>query len=215
MSYNVCMFMGSQSPNPRHVAQSEKLATSLARGGYGLVWGGQSSGLMGKVGDIFYKFKDNGADMIGVTTTQIRAFCADMHPGCTETHIAADERERHKIYAQHADAYVLLPGGLGSVAEGISILEQHYVDMHQHIRGGKAYAVKPFIFFNVDGYYNDILRQFGEMMGDYNAQNTYMGKKVSGLYIPNKTGIALESNQVVRYLNAVQTNPIVITPDVK
>jgi predicted Rossmann-fold nucleotide-binding protein len=212
---NICMFMGSQSPNPYHVEQSTLLARDLAEAGYGLVWGGQASGIMGKVGDTFAQFKTNSADMIGITTTQIRAFCPNMHPDCTVVHTAADERERHKLYSQNADAYVLLPGGLGSVAEGVSILEQAYVDMHQHIRGGKPYTVKPFIFFNVGGYYNDILRQFGEMMGDYNDRNTYMGKKVANLYIPNQTGTEIESSQVVRYLNAVKNNPMVIKPDIK
>ena len=110
----MCVFCGSSlgnDPSFSHLATS--LGETLARTGLGLVYGGASIGLMGKVADAVL---DNGGQVIGVIPEGLRSKELN-HKGLTELLITQDMHERKRIMYERSDGFIALPGGVGTLEE--------------------------------------------------------------------------------------------------
>lgn len=143
---NICVFCGSAlGHSPAYRAAAEALGRAIARRGWGLVYGGATVGLMGVVADAALA---EGGRVTGVIPTALvnRELA---HHGVTDLRVVSSMHERKLLMAALSDAYVSLPGGVGTLDELFEMLTWTVLRIHD----------KPSALLDVDGYY-DSLRAF-------------------------------------------------------
>ena len=116
----------------------------MAGGGWGLVYGGTSIGLMGATADAALA---GGVEVIGVLpqALQDREIA---HRGLTKLHLVGSMHERKALMASLSDAFIALPGGYGTLDEFFEIVTWAQLNIHS----------KPCVLINTDGYYDFLLR---------------------------------------------------------
>jgi len=140
----VCVFTGSRDgARPEYRARAEELGRELARQGRGLVYGGASVGIMGALADAVLK---EGGHVSGVIPEALEAKEV-AHRGLTDLQIVDSMHERKQRMADLADAFVALPGGLGTLDELFEILTWAQLGLH----------AKPCALLNVAGYFDPLL----------------------------------------------------------
>lgn len=138
---SVCVYCGSStSSDPKFDAPARALGAALAKAGIATVYGGGSPGLMGKVADAAM---EAGGKVVGIIPEHILKLEV-RHNNLTELHIVNSMHERKQMMAERADAFVVLPGGIGTLDETFEILTWKYLGVHD----------KPVIIANIDGYWN-------------------------------------------------------------
>jgi uncharacterized protein (TIGR00730 family) len=140
----VCVFCGS-SPGAReeYAATARQLAGDLVARGCELVYGGGNVGLMGVVADAVLA---RGGRVIGVIPEVLLAKEV-AHRGLTELRVVASMHERKAVMTDLADAFVALPGGLGTLEELFEVLTWSQLGLH----------AKPCGLLNVCGYFDGLL----------------------------------------------------------
>ncbi len=140
----VCVFCGS-SPGAReeYAVTARQLAGDLVARGCELVYGGGNVGLMGVVADAVLA---RGGRVIGVIPEVLLAKEV-AHRGLTELRVVASMHERKAVMADLADAFVALPGGLGTLEELFEALTWSQLGLH----------AKPCGLLNVCGYFDGLL----------------------------------------------------------
>jgi uncharacterized protein (TIGR00730 family) len=140
----LAVFCGSaDGTDPRLVEAAYAVGTGLAERGIGLVYGAGGRGLMGAVSQ---GALDAGGEVIGVIP---RAMVerewgrADL----TETHVVGTMHERKALMAEHADAFLCLPGGLGTLEEIFEVWSWRQID----------FLDDPVGFLNLDGFWDPLL----------------------------------------------------------
>jgi uncharacterized protein (TIGR00730 family) len=116
---------------------------NLCRGG-ALVYGGGNVGLMGAVADAVLSA---GGEVVGVIP-QVLVDMEVAHRGLTELRIVESMHHRKALMAELADAFIALPGGIGTLEELAEILTWAQLGLHS----------KPIALLNLDGYYDHLLR---------------------------------------------------------
>jgi len=140
----ICVFCGSSPGNGAQFAfAAERLGRHLAEAGIGLVYGGASVGLMGRLADAALAA---GGEVIGV----IPRAMVDLevaHHGLADLRVVGSMHERKALMADLADGFVALPGGLGTLDELFEILTWGQLGLHH----------KPIGLLDVDGYFAPLL----------------------------------------------------------
>lgn len=140
----VAVYCGSRMGNHQvYEASARELGAALAKNNMGLVYGGASIGLMGAVADTVIK---GGANAVGVIPT----FMLDYevaHEGLTRLHLTDTMHTRKAIMAEYADAFITLPGGLGTLEEIMEIATWRQLYQHE----------KPMIILNINGFYDRMI----------------------------------------------------------
>lgn len=132
----------------RHVAPvyfdaARELGTAIARSGWQLVYGGNRVGCMAALADAA---RAAGGKVIGITPQLlVDQGIADDH--CDELVVTSGMRERKALLEERGDAFVALPGGLGTLEEVFEILVGRVLGYHQ----------KPVVILNVTGFYDPLL----------------------------------------------------------
>ena len=141
---NICVYCGS-SPGrgDAYLSQATALANALVERNIGLVYGGASIGVMGRVADEV--LKRNGR-VIGVIP-QALATKEIAHEGLSELHITHSMHERKQLMAELADGFIALPGGIGTLEELFEIWTWAQLGLHQ----------KPCGLLNSSGYYDGLI----------------------------------------------------------
>jgi uncharacterized protein (TIGR00730 family) len=123
----VCVFCGS-SPGvrPEYLAAARALGTTIAQRGLGLVYGGASVGLMAAVADAALRA---GGEVIGVLPASLKAR-EIAHLALTELHVVDSMHTRKAMMAERADAFVALPGGLGTMEELFEVMTWRLLGLH-------------------------------------------------------------------------------------
>ena len=123
----ICVFCGS-SPGARseYLAAARALGTLLARRGIGLVYGGSSIGLMGAIADAAL---GAGGEVVGVIPRSLEARELE-HRGLTQLHVVASMHERKKMMSDLADAFIAMPGGMGTLEELAETLTWSQLGLH-------------------------------------------------------------------------------------
>ncbi len=145
MLHRVCVFCGSSlgtSPAFREAAAS--LGQELVARGFGLVFGGGSVGLMGVVADAVL---DGGGEVIGVIP-QALATKELLHPRVADMRRVRDMHERKALMAELSDAFLALPGGLGTFEEFFEIVTWAQLGFHRKTIG----------LLNVEGYFDPLVK---------------------------------------------------------
>lgn len=139
----IAVFCGaSAGGRPDYTTAAVELGEVLAARGITVVYGGGRAGLMGTVADAALS---KGGQVIGVITRllQNRELA---HTGCTELHVVETMHERKMMMANLADAFIALPGGLGTLDELFEILAWAQLGIHQ----------KPVGLLNTCAYYDKL-----------------------------------------------------------
>ena len=140
----VCVFLGSSPGNsPIYARTAQELARLLASRGLELVYGGAQVGTMGILAD---EMLASGGKALGVIPRAL-ASKEIAHEGLTELHIVSSMHERKQKMADLADAFIALPGGLGTLEELFEVLTWAQLGMHS----------KPCGLLNVRGFFDSLL----------------------------------------------------------
>lgn len=136
----VCVFCGSSAgTNPAYAQAAQAMGELLAQRGLGLVYGGGHVGLMGILADAALA---QGGEVIGVIPKALKRMEVD-HSGLTALHVVDTMHERKAMMADLADAFVALPGGIGTLEEVFEVWTWGQLGFHR----------KPVGFLDVAGYY--------------------------------------------------------------
>ncbi|HEY3706646.1 MAG TPA: TIGR00730 family Rossman fold protein [Terracidiphilus sp.] len=133
----------SEGTNPLYRAEAQALGHAIAAAGLGMVYGGANIGLMGAAADAALA---GGAEVIGVLP-EFLAGREIAHTGLTRLETVATMHQRKARMVALADAFLILPGGYGTLDEMFEILTWSQLKMH----------AKPCILINTAGYWNKLL----------------------------------------------------------
>ncbi len=123
----VCVFCGSSpGDGPGYLAAAEALGDELLARGFGLVYGGAGVGLMGRIADTVVA---GGGEVVGVMPSAL-VDREVAHPGLSDLRVVDSMHERKALMADLADAFIALPGGLGTVEELLEALTWAQLGMH-------------------------------------------------------------------------------------
>ena len=122
-----------------------QLGYSMADAGIGLVFGGGQVGLMGCIADAVL---ERGGEVIGVIPAKLQDLELG-HPGCTTLHVVDTMHTRKQLMMDHADAFIAMPGGFGTLEELFEVVTWAQLNFHR----------KPAALYNVNGFF-DALIQF-------------------------------------------------------
>jgi uncharacterized protein (TIGR00730 family) len=139
----VCVYCGSSfGTDPAYLEATQTLARTFAKQGIRVVYGGAAVGLMGALADATL---EAGGDVVGVIPRQLvdREIA---HKGLTELHVVSTMHERKALMAELSDAFVALPGGIGTLEELIEVFTWSQLGLHS----------KPLGVLNVNGYYDGL-----------------------------------------------------------
>jgi uncharacterized protein (TIGR00730 family) len=140
---SVCVYCGSNAgSDPVYAEAAKALAQTLAAHGLRVVYGGAHVGLMGLIADTALA---GGAEVVGVIP-KVLVEWEVAHTGLTELHVVENMHERKALMAELADAFVALPGGIGTLEELIEVYTWSQLGMHR----------KPLGVLNVNGYYDSL-----------------------------------------------------------
>lgn len=141
---SICVYCGSRAGNSPEFAQvAREVGREIGRRGWQLVYGGGRAGLMGSVADATLAA---GGTAIGVIPQALLERELG-HRGLTELHIVQTMHERKKMMAERADAFLALPGGIGTFEELFEVWTWRQLGYHD----------KPLGLLNAGGYYDGLL----------------------------------------------------------
>ena len=143
-NFSLCVYCGSRSGNhPEFTKIAHQVGNWIGTHGGQLVYGGGRNGLMGTVADATLAA---GGRVIGVIPKSL-VDKEQAHHGCTELHIVETMHERKQLMAGHADAFLALPGGIGTLEEFFEVWTWRQLGYHD----------KPIGLLNINAYYDSLL----------------------------------------------------------
>lgn len=152
----VCVYCGSQpGADKAYVEAAETLGESIAAHGLRLVYGGGTTGLMGTVGRAV---KAHGGGVTGIIPEFLfgRENVARDSAFIDDLLVTGDMHERkHKMF-ERADAFVTLPGGIGTLEEIVEIMTWAQLGRHR----------KPMVLANINGFWDPLMDLIGHMRGE-------------------------------------------------
>ena len=139
----ICVYCGSRSSqNPLFLKAARTLGTGIAQKGWGVVYGGGKIGMMGLVAD---SALTNHGEVIGVIPTALKTKEV-AHTGVTKLIETPNMHSRKAKMEELSDAFLVLPGGFGTLDEFFEILTWRQLGFHH----------KPIVVVNIDGYFNGL-----------------------------------------------------------
>lgn len=149
---NICVYCASSNAvDPKYKDLARDVGAFIAGHNKRLVYGGGHVGLMGAAADAAL---DAGGEVIGVIPQCLKDREV-AHTGLTELHTTETMQERQQKMADLSDAFIVLPGGLGTLAEFFEIITWRHLGIHD----------KPVFVLNAFGYWDlllDMLNKAGE-----------------------------------------------------
>ena len=143
----VCVFCASRDGvRASYKALAQRMGSTLASRGLGLVYGGGQVGLMGALADAALK---EGGEVIGVIPEAL-VVKEVAHAGLSMLHVVGSMHERKKLMANLSDGFVALPGGYGTLEEFLEVLSWAQLSFHE----------KPCGLLEVDGYWEPLSSLF-------------------------------------------------------
>lgn len=188
---NICVYCGSgPGNNPVYTSAATALGQALAKSGIGLVYGGGSLGLMGTVARATL---DAGGHVTGI----IPEFLSEkehMLREADELIVTTDMHERKRLMFEKSDAFVALPGGIGTLEELVEQLTWSQLGRHR----------KPIVVANIAGFWAPFLSLLSHMKADAFIRN---GLDVSFAVVDT-------AEKIVPAVEASWNKSGVLTPDV-
>jgi uncharacterized protein (TIGR00730 family) len=143
-SFSLCVYCGSRAGDrPEFAALARQVGTWIGSHGGQLVYGGGTNGLMGILAGATLAA---GGRVVGVIPKAL-VEKELAYKGCTELHIVETMHDRKRIMAERADAFLALPGGIGTLEELFEVWTWRQLGYHD----------KPIGLLNMDGYFDSLL----------------------------------------------------------
>ena len=162
---NLCVYCGANAgAAPVYTAAAKTLGQTMAAEGIRLVYGGGSIGLMGILARAVM---EDGGDVTGI----IPQFLKDREVMLREVPdlvVTADMHERKRVMFQRADAFVALPGGIGTLEEVVEVMTWAQLDQH----------MKPILIVNLNGFWDPLIALFRRMMEEGFLHKAFLGNHV-------------------------------------
>lgn len=150
MTKLLCVYCASsRTLDPKYHAAAAELGREMVTHGWGLVYGGGRSGLMGEVAQAV---KASGGIVVGVIPEFMKERELAYHDA-DELVVVETMRERKRLMEERAGAFITLPGGIGTLEEFAEIITLRAINRIN----------KPVVLVNQDGFYDDLLRFFDRM----------------------------------------------------
>lgn len=144
MLNRICVFCGSsEGARPEYEMMARRLGAALADHSVGLVYGGGNVGLMSTVADAALARRGYVIGVIPRALVEKEA----AHKGLTDLRIVESMHERKAVMAELSDAFIALPGGLGTIEAFIEVLTWSQLGLHG----------KPCALLNVAGYFDPLV----------------------------------------------------------
>lgn len=144
---SVCLFCGSSDrADPTYVQAAREFGRATAEAGWRLVYGGGGVGLMGASARGAH---EAGGRVLGIMPAFLRS--RERLFDEVETVVVTSMHERKQLMYDQSDAFVVAPGGIGTLEEVVELLSWKRLDLHQ----------KPVVFLNLNGFWNgffDLMR---------------------------------------------------------
>jgi len=178
---NICVFgAASDEIDKEYMKTVEHMAEQLAQSGHNLVFGAGAQGLMGAAAR---GFKKGGATVTGVIPTFFKEADVEIiYNDCDELIFTETMHERKAEMENRADAFIIVPGGVGTFEELFEILTLKQLNRHK----------KPIVIYNINGYYSDL-----ESMIDDAIKQGFINDNFKLLY-----GICSSFDEIIKYLNS-------------
>jgi uncharacterized protein (TIGR00730 family) len=146
----ICVYCGSgPGTNPRYIESAKALGKALAEAGIRLVYGGGSLGLMGALANAVL---DHGGMVTGIIPDFL-TMRENALNRVQEMVVTPDMHERKRLMFERSDAFVALPGGVGTLEELVEQLTWQQLGRH----------AKPVLLANIDGFWEPLLALFAHM----------------------------------------------------
>ena len=155
----------SNKINQKYIQEVEKFGKALVKKGHSLVFGGGSQGLMGAAARGVHAA--NGT-MLGIAPTFFKKVDGALYDACDEVIYTETMRERKYLLEEHADAFVITPGGVGTFEEFFEAFTLKQLGQFD----------KPIVVYNIDGYYNTLLKMLDEAI-----EKDFMSPSNRDLYV--------------------------------
>lgn len=141
--FSVCVYCGSRNgTRTAYGEQARRLGEAIGRRGWQLVYGGGRVGLMGVVADAALA---QGARVVGIIPESLMRLEVG-HAGLSELHVVQSMHERKHMMAERADAFIALPGGIGTFEELFEVWTWRHLDYHR----------QPIGLLDAAGYYDGL-----------------------------------------------------------
>lgn len=148
---SICVFCGSSSAvDPGYLSAAFELGRCIGREGIDLVYGGASIGLMGEVARGVHQ--ENGK-VVGVLPKFFKKN-EIVYDDADELIVTRDMRERKAVMEERSDAFIALPGGIGTLEEAVEILSMIQLQLTQ----------KSLVFVNTRNFYGALLQHFQNLV---------------------------------------------------
>ncbi|RJR15809.1 TIGR00730 family Rossman fold protein [Candidatus Microgenomates bacterium] len=144
---HICIFCSASDIDEKYVRPSVAFTKLLVANKYDLVWGGSNTGLMKQIA---HTAKMGGSRVIGISVVIFKDVAKN---DADEMIITKDLGERKAMMLARSDAFVGLPGGIGTLDEITEILELKKNHIHD----------KPIVILNIDGFYDSFEQQLTRM----------------------------------------------------
>lgn len=143
--FSLCVYCGSRpGADPAYTASAQAVGYWIGQHGGQLVYGGGNNGLMGTVAQATLAA---GGRVVGVIPKALVEKEWANH-SCTELHVVDTMHERKRLMAERADAFLALPGGIGTFEEFFEVWTWRQLGYHD----------KPIGLLNLNGYYDGLLQ---------------------------------------------------------
>lgn len=140
----ICVFCGSANGNdPKYIDLAKQVGELIASKNLGLVYGGGKVGLMGAVADTVLAKKQ---EVIGVIPESLMS-AEVAHAGLTHLHVVKGMHERKLMMYNYSDAFLILPGGMGTLDEMFEIITWAQLKYHS----------KPIYLLNEFGFFDSLI----------------------------------------------------------
>jgi hypothetical protein len=180
----VCVFCGSSpGASPAYTIAARELGRHMALRGMTLVYGGSNIGLMSAIAEEMLKL---GGRVIGVMPQGL----IDMevaHTGLQEFHVAASMSDRKEMMARLSDAFVAMPGGIGTLDELFEAMSWNQLSIMD----------KPVSLLNIDGYYDHLLKFMQHTVDEHFVRHEHLSNLIVETDAPTLLN-KLESYQPIK-----------------
>ena len=147
---NICVYCGSANgTEPHFIKAAEELGSRIGAAGHGLVYGGGDNGLMGKVARATLSA---GGRVVGIIPDFLKNRESMLHEA-QELVVVPDMHTRKRMMFERSDAFVALPGGVGTLEELVEQLT--WVQLGRH--------TKPVVIADIGGFWRPLLSLFAHM----------------------------------------------------
>ena len=144
---NISIFCGAhQGKNPKYAEAAKSIAGIISKKGINVVFGGGDVGLMKVISDTAL---DNGVDALGISLRSLYELEL-VNPRLKEVVVAETLLDRKDIFMDRSDAFIVLPGGVGSLDELAEVMASNQLGIIN----------KPIGILNTEGYYDHLLSWF-------------------------------------------------------